>query len=229
MSTNRGQAARYLKHESTRLRLIDAAVSQFGELGFAGASIRCIARLAGMSAHALHYYFENKEGLYLACSRHVLAQVQAQIDGALRRVERLAGNALTTDSRLIEAYLGLLDCFFSVPRCGLRFMVTEHYETSPLAPFGLIDHTLDQRLGRTARRVVARLTGDTEEGDATRIQALALSGQALAVGVLHFLPPHIDPADRHWQLLRRTLLAQHRTTLRALANARDRAQGVRPA
>ncbi|MFP3616373.1 TetR family transcriptional regulator, partial [Paraburkholderia sp. SIMBA_050] len=57
----------YQRGEETRAKIIEAALSLFGERGFEGASTRDIAEHAGVNAPALVYYFDNKEGVYQAC------------------------------------------------------------------------------------------------------------------------------------------------------------------
>jgi TetR/AcrR family transcriptional regulator len=52
--------------ERTRERILDAAVVEFGEHGFAGARISAIARRAGVNEQLISYYFDSKEGLYRA-------------------------------------------------------------------------------------------------------------------------------------------------------------------
>jgi TetR/AcrR family transcriptional regulator len=52
--------------ERTRERILDAAVAEFGEHGFAGARISAIARRAGVNEQLISYYFDSKEGLYQA-------------------------------------------------------------------------------------------------------------------------------------------------------------------
>jgi TetR/AcrR family transcriptional regulator len=52
--------------ERTRERILDAALVEFGEHGFAGARIGAIARRAGANQQLISYYFGGKEGLYQA-------------------------------------------------------------------------------------------------------------------------------------------------------------------
>jgi TetR/AcrR family transcriptional regulator len=52
--------------ERTRERILDAAVIEFGEYGFAGARISAIAARAGVNQQLISYYFDSKEGLYRA-------------------------------------------------------------------------------------------------------------------------------------------------------------------
>jgi TetR/AcrR family transcriptional regulator len=50
--------------ERTRERILDAAVVEFGQHGFAGARISAIASRAGVNEQLISYYFDSKEGLY---------------------------------------------------------------------------------------------------------------------------------------------------------------------
>lgn len=48
----------------TRERILEAATRAFAEAGYAGASVRTIARSAGVNIATLAYHFEDKKGLY---------------------------------------------------------------------------------------------------------------------------------------------------------------------
>jgi len=52
--------------ERSRERILDAALVEFGEHGFAGARIGAIARRAGVNQQLISYYFDGKDGLYRA-------------------------------------------------------------------------------------------------------------------------------------------------------------------
>ena len=58
----------------TRERILDAALGLFRRKGFEGATMRDIARAAGMSLGAAYYYFETKEALVLAYYQRVQDQ-----------------------------------------------------------------------------------------------------------------------------------------------------------
>jgi TetR/AcrR family transcriptional regulator len=55
--------------ERTREKILDAAVVEFGEHGYAGARISAIAQRAGVNQQLISYYFDGKEGLYQAISQ----------------------------------------------------------------------------------------------------------------------------------------------------------------
>jgi TetR/AcrR family transcriptional regulator len=52
--------------ERTRERILDAALIEFGEHGYAGARIGAIARRAEANQQLISYYFDGKEGLHRA-------------------------------------------------------------------------------------------------------------------------------------------------------------------
>jgi TetR/AcrR family transcriptional regulator len=55
--------------ERTQERILDAAVIEFGEHGYAGARISAIADRAGVNQQLISYYFNGKQGLFQALSR----------------------------------------------------------------------------------------------------------------------------------------------------------------
>ena len=58
-------------------RLIEAAIEQFGQHGFEGASTRDIAAASGTAMSSITYHFGGKQGLYLACADHIADQIAA--------------------------------------------------------------------------------------------------------------------------------------------------------
>ena len=55
--------------EERREQILDAALRVFSQKGFAGASVRDIAREAGITEGLIYHYFESKEQLQQACWR----------------------------------------------------------------------------------------------------------------------------------------------------------------
>ena len=68
--------------DSTRRRVLSAALQEFSAGGFAGARVEAIARRARVNKRMLYHYFTDKEGLFRAVLRHKISerrhQVQAQ-------------------------------------------------------------------------------------------------------------------------------------------------------
>ena len=50
--------------EATQKQILDAAEEEFAKCGLSGARIEAIASRAGVTSAMIHYYFQNKEGLY---------------------------------------------------------------------------------------------------------------------------------------------------------------------
>jgi AcrR family transcriptional regulator len=64
-----------------RTQLLEAAVLEFGEKGFDGASTRAIARRIGAHQPQINYYFAAKEALWTAAVDHLFAQLHQAMDG----------------------------------------------------------------------------------------------------------------------------------------------------
>ncbi len=65
-STRAATAARRVRGEESRLRLVDAAMELIGERGYRGTSVNDICRRAGVAKTALYWHFDHKEGLLAA-------------------------------------------------------------------------------------------------------------------------------------------------------------------
>lgn len=83
-----------------REALLLAARSEFSAKGFRGASLRAIARAAGVDVALIAHYFGNKEGLY-AATFELVDRAKATVRAALLRPASERAEALT------RAYLGL--------------------------------------------------------------------------------------------------------------------------
>jgi AcrR family transcriptional regulator len=89
--------------ERARTRLLNAAVHVFDRKGYAGASVREIAELAGVTKPALYYHFGSKEGVFVA----ILDQAQQQFAQVLDRAIARAGSARDRIVALCEDVYGL--------------------------------------------------------------------------------------------------------------------------
>jgi TetR/AcrR family transcriptional regulator len=75
--------------EHVRTRLLNAAVRVFDRKGYAAASVREVAEMAGVAKPAVYYHFGNKEGLLLA----ILHQAERQLSHTLEQAAGRAGSA----------------------------------------------------------------------------------------------------------------------------------------
>lgn len=87
-----------------RQQLIDAALRQFAEKGYDGASIRDIARAAGVTEALVYHYFRNKEHLF---EEVIKARSFAPI---LRRVLDEAGDAHPAEvlHKVLQEFLDMM-------------------------------------------------------------------------------------------------------------------------
>jgi AcrR family transcriptional regulator len=68
-----------LRAEETRARILQKARDAFAERGFEGASIRDIAREAGVTHSMITYHFGTKDGLWREAVRDMFALIERQV------------------------------------------------------------------------------------------------------------------------------------------------------
>ncbi|MCS6950141.1 MAG: TetR/AcrR family transcriptional regulator [bacterium] len=177
-----------------RQQLIDAALQQFGQKGYDGASIRSIARAAGVTEALVYHYFRNKEHLFeevlkarsfAPILRRVLDEASdlhpAQVvQRALQEfLDMMRDNAVMARMFIIE--------FTRHPVCARYFRAMAEDNTANLARY----------LQEQQRRGIIRPEVDTE------IVAGMLLGMAFALFFTWGQAP-----DREWQQRRERLLHQ---------------------
>jgi len=80
--------------ERTRTLILDAASTEFGAHGYAGARISAIAARAGVNQQLISYYFDGKEGLYQAMSQRWQQRQRELVPPGTPLPEQLRRNAL---------------------------------------------------------------------------------------------------------------------------------------
>lgn len=81
MTTTLG-SKRVPRHEREQL-ILDAAVTEFGRYGHAGASLSAIAAGSGVSKQLVLAYFGSKDALFAACAQRAGAAIADRIDAVL--------------------------------------------------------------------------------------------------------------------------------------------------
>jgi TetR/AcrR family transcriptional regulator len=76
----RGRRTRAVR-EDIRERLLDAALIEFGDKGFDGASTHAIARRIGAHQPQINYHFASKEALWTAAVDHLFAELARAMAG----------------------------------------------------------------------------------------------------------------------------------------------------
>ena len=104
---------------AARAKILAAAEPLFAEHGFKGVGIRQIAAAAGANGAMIHYYFGNKEGLYLAIIETAAATVRGLISEAMASASSLEERL----TRFVKAYAGYLFGHPHLARILLREML----------------------------------------------------------------------------------------------------------
>src|ERR1700686_5401720 len=73
--------------EDSKLQILAAARIVFAEYGYAQASMRAIARQAGISVGGLYLYFKNKEDLYLTFMQDWMDNLKDRTQDALLKLD----------------------------------------------------------------------------------------------------------------------------------------------
>jgi AcrR family transcriptional regulator len=116
------------KAEASAQKILDAALELFRERGFDGATMRDIARKAGVATGAAYYYYPSKDALVLAFYQHASAEMQPRIEAALAGARGL-------EAGLRELIRVKLD-YFAPNRPVLRALLRNGADPKhPLSPF----------------------------------------------------------------------------------------------
>lgn len=72
----RGSTARLATKAPTRDRILQAAVAEFADKGFAGGRLETICAAARANIRMVYHHFHDKAGLYIAVLEHVLGELR---------------------------------------------------------------------------------------------------------------------------------------------------------
>ena len=87
--------------EQQREVLLEAAIELFAANGYAGTSIRDIAKLTGRSVSNVYHYFEDKQALWLAILEHSIEGLPERLRDAVENGQ----DSLDRFRRLVRAHL----------------------------------------------------------------------------------------------------------------------------
>ena len=128
----------------TRASILNAAIAEFAERGFEGASIRAIADRLGLQHPLITYHYRSKDILWRAAAEHAFAQIRTEWDISAQEAD------LSPLGRLRQEYTTLFRYTVAFPEFH-RFMRQETLTNNPrlkwvaesvLAP--LLDRLLPQ-------------------------------------------------------------------------------------
>jgi AcrR family transcriptional regulator len=109
----------------TRASILDAAIAEFAERGFEGASIRVIADRLGLQHPLITYHYRSKDILWRAAAEHAFAKIRNEWD-----VSAPEGSELSPLERLRQEYTTLFRYTVAFPEFH-RFMRLETLTNNP--------------------------------------------------------------------------------------------------
>jgi AcrR family transcriptional regulator len=118
------------KSEETRQRILQAALKLFQERGFDAATMRDIAKEAGLATGAAYYHFSSKDAIVMEFYRRSLAGMQPKIEAALEE----AGGLEERLYQLIRVKWAHFAPHRGVLRTLLRNGADPAYPLSPFSP-----------------------------------------------------------------------------------------------
>jgi len=164
-----------------RDRLIAAGIELFGKKGFEATTTREIAQAAGTNIAGIAYHFGGKEGLYLACARHIATVVAGRF-GTVASDQSASppGDARDAMAAILSAMTTLLVATPSMEPYT-RFVLREHMD-----PTSALDILIGSLMGPTSDRLCAlwaEATGADPQSEETHLTILNLVGGVLVFRV----------------------------------------------
>jgi TetR/AcrR family transcriptional regulator len=132
----------------TRASILNAAIAEFAERGFEGASIRAIADRLGLQHPLITYHYRSKDILWRAAAEHAFAQIRAGWDSSAPE-----NSDLSPLTRLREEYATLFRYTVAFPEFH-RFMRQEAFTNNPRLKW-VAETVLAPLLGRLIPQIVA--------------------------------------------------------------------------
>jgi TetR/AcrR family transcriptional regulator len=132
----------------TRASILNAAIAEFAERGFEGASIRAIAERLGLQHPLITYHYRTKDILWRASAEHAFAQIKAGWD-----ISAPENSDLQPLARLREEYATLFRYTVAFPEFH-RFMRQEALTNNPRLKW-VAETVLAPLLGRLIPQIVA--------------------------------------------------------------------------
>lgn len=183
---------------ATRLRLLDAAVEELLDRGYAGLTTPGVASRAGVSRGAQQNHFPRKAQLVAAAVRHLATRQLEELREQLADVPSGSERVRAGLDVLYEQYSGRL--FAAVVECALASRADEELRK--------VIQAEERTIGETMRAAAAVIFGDgfpASRDEAARWSTMlsAIRGVAL----LNLLGHSQAGVDRQWQSSRAHLVA----------------------
>ena len=115
------------KNAQSREKIMGAALEEFGDRGYEGASVNAICERSCLSKGLIYHYFEDKDHLYLECVRRCfqdmtaeLSKAKGELDGEAEQMLVSWFQARSGCFRRHPEYLGVFSEAMFAPPKGLR-------------------------------------------------------------------------------------------------------------
>jgi len=170
------------KAEETRWQLLRAATTSFAYEGFHAASLKQIARTAGVNQALIAYHFGNKEGLYLAVFKAIVDQIQTKVGPMMAKLQGVPGtDSEASRQALFSVVDSMLELISSDEGREWALLITRE-QASPTEAFEVIYKGFMGEVLGFATRVIQRLKSDITESEA-RLFVVLVMGQILVFRV----------------------------------------------
>jgi AcrR family transcriptional regulator len=181
-----------------REQILGAALAEFGERGWDGASMQRIADGAGLSKGLLYYYFEGRESLFAWCLLQFLDELERYHGGwpALDDPDTFWGDLEAFWNRVMTLALDRPELM-----CAMRSFMRDVRFLDMGAPFTLLQERMDSFQALIVRQG----------------QAFGLIREDIPVDLLMMLVSSHDEALDKWTFSQRTIEPEH---LRAASSYR---------
>jgi TetR/AcrR family transcriptional regulator len=190
----------------TRRAILDAALDEFAEKGFEGASTRTIAERAGIDHTLITYHFRNKEALWKAVAENSFESIESMWDTAVP-----PGREFEPVERVRAEFRTFLQ--FTMEHTAFHhFMLRENQGPSPRLPW-LVKRLLHRTMDRVVPQIrEAQAQGRLIDGDPVLLYYM-LVGMTSVLSSLNgemrlTMPrPPTDEASiqRYWALVERAV------------------------
>lgn len=189
----------------TRRAILEAAIDEFAERGFEGASVRRIGERAGLEFTLITYHFRNKDALWRASCEHAFAKMEADRQIAIADKATPPAEALRCELRTLLR--------FTVEHSNFhQFMLRENQGSSPR-----LQWMVDTVLSNTMRRILPHIEAAQAEGrliaeDPALLYYMligmvtapsSLSGEMAATIGFSLKDP--EAVERYWEVMERAV------------------------
>ncbi|MBZ6378357.1 MULTISPECIES: CerR family C-terminal domain-containing protein [Pacificimonas] len=165
--------------EETRDRILRAALTIFGKDGFERATTRKIAEAAEVNLPAIKYYFESKEGLYLACARSIVGVYERGVGETVVSIAQQAVDGLSPEAArasLKTVVRLLVELIEASPGANLWTGFVLREMTVPGPAFEILYNELWAPGVELTAMLIAQIEGRPVADEDARLTALLLHG-----------------------------------------------------